>query len=224
MSGAIRQAFVEKLAEELTKNGATVKLVPMKGTDEVQQALIGKSLDLGIVMGGFTEENSQDLRELMPLYIEPLQLLVKENLYAEVSADFGKLRGKTINMDDQHTGTHALAWEVLRFADMIPDDLKVDQKLSFTPTFYNAEELKAVKDSDLPDALFVSAVVPSLSVQSLVKDHGYRIVQIPFGESFSLDRFRKFPASHNVNGTSLSVDKNYIYETSIPAFAYDVQP
>ena len=55
------------------------------------------------------------MRQVTPLVLEPLHLLVRPDL---VGPGLDKLRGRRLNLSTPGSGTRALAHETLRFAGM----------------------------------------------------------------------------------------------------------
>ena len=76
------------------------------------------TLDLALVQGGLSLERRTEARQVVPLHVEPLHLLVKGELHGEVSRQLAALRGKTVNVSQVGSGTYDLSLEVLRFAGL----------------------------------------------------------------------------------------------------------
>ena len=220
--GAVRKYFLEQLAIQGKKQNLDLRLVPTEGTDETLSVIDQNGADLGLIAGAIEDRESRRVLEITPLYMEPLQLLVREELYEPVLKDFGRLRGTSIAMDGQNTATSLLAAELLRFIGLT--DPATGQPRYQRVDLPQSQLLSRRGDSSLPDAIFQIAGVPSPVVRSLIVDNGYRLVPLPFGSSFNLDKFRDTEAPDPFAGATLRLDKSFVEEAVIPAFVYGVLP
>ena len=220
--GAVRKYFLEQLAIQGKKQNLDIRLVPTEGTDETLSVIDQNGADLGLIAGAIEDRESRRVLEITPLYMEPLQLLVREELYEPVLKDFGRLRGTSIAMDGQNTATSLLAAELLRFIGLT--DPATGQPRYQRVDLPQSQLLNRRGDSSLPDAIFQIAGVPSPVVRSLIVDNGYRLVPLPFGSSFNLDKFRDTEAPDPFAGATLRLDKSFVEEAVIPAFVYGVLP
>ena len=220
--GPVREAFLKAVAEEGKLRGIDYEVIPTLGTEETVRMIADGKLDFGLTVGGveMTRGIDPQVREVMPIYVEPLHLLVKNEIFKATSESIWNLKGHTVNLGGRFTGTHVVAWEVLRFAGLID----ARNLMQFTPSYIYEEELMTVTDRrKLPDAIFLLAGVPSPNVQKLV-DRGYRLLDLPFHEALTLDHFKNLASASAVAGTQTRLNKQFIYETSIPAFTYGIQP
>src|SRR5262249_17331638 len=122
-------------------------------------------------------------------------------------------------VDDPATGTHTLAVAVLAFAGLTAH---VESK----PGGYYAKELDlqtlmTANGSELPDAIFLCASLPSRVTTHLVTQHGYELVPLPFGEALALPSMGQQLAEQHGSHT---IDKGRTYPVTIPAFTYGVEP
>ena len=217
----VRRRFLEQMAARGRTHGLDIRLVPTDSTDTTLSLIDRNEIDLGLVAGALEDRASRHVLEVAPLYMEPLQLLVKNELYDKVSKDFGQLRGKTVGLDSESSSTNLLASELLRFIGLTDH---ATGKLQYTPAYFPQSRLPEAKDAaSLPDAIFQIAGVPSPALRRLITDMNYRLVALPFGSSFSLAEFRDTdgPAAETDN---LRLNKGVIEEYVIPAFAYQVLP
>ena len=220
----IRYAFLKAVVEEAKFRGIEYELIPTNGTEETVKMISDEKIDFGLTTGGIEVSKTihPHAREVMPLYVERLHLLVKNEVFAATSKNLWALKGHTVNLDGRFTGTHIVAWELLRFAGLID----TQNNMQFTPSYLAKEELLAAKDRRLlPDAIFYLGGVPSDTVQKIVSDFGYQLVGLPFQEAITLDHFKQLPpTSSEIDGTQSHLNKKFIYETSIPPFTYGIHP
>ena len=104
--------------------------------------------------GGSTSRPFPDIRRVAGLSVEPVHLLVRPGLHVEVTADLGKLRGRTINLSTStRAGIYWLGREILAFAGLDPDDYRAAS--------HSSESIVAERDpARLPDALFIATTPP----------------------------------------------------------------
>jgi TRAP-type uncharacterized transport system substrate-binding protein len=217
----VRKDFLDNVAAGGKKHNLDIRVVTTKGTDDTVNLIDRHELDLGLVVGAIEDRGAREIVEIMPLYLEPLQLLVKDELYEAVSKDFGQLRGKTIDLDSEESATRLVSDELLKFIGL---NDPVTGKPDYTPVFIPQMRLHDLTGSaEMPDAVFQLAGVPSPTIRSMIVDHDYRLVPLPFGNSFNLDRFHDLNPS-DAKGTSLRLDTTLVEEYVIPAFAYRVLP
>ncbi len=86
-----RGLFVEALAQETAS-----RLVASAGVRESLDAVEAGRVDVALVPGAIRFERWPHLREVAPLFVEPLHLLVKEELYEAVAKDLRMLRGRSL--------------------------------------------------------------------------------------------------------------------------------
>jgi hypothetical protein len=66
--------------------------------------------------------------------------------------------------------------------------------------------------------------IPSPMIRVLIADHGYRLVALPFGGAFNLGKFREAESPEPIDSVNLRLNKSFVEESVIPAFAYSVLP
>ena len=218
----VRARFLEQMALHGKQHNLDIQLVATGGTDQTLSLIDENGADLGLIAGVVEDRASRRVLELMPLYMEPLQLLVKTPLYEPVLNDFGALRGKSIDLDSESSATHLLATELLRFIGLTDP---VTGQPQYQPVHISQSELAArTHDRSLPDAIFQIGGVPSETIRKLIANNDYRLVPLPFGESFNLDKFREAEAPEPSTSSRLRLNKGWVEEAIIPAFAYSVLP
>jgi TRAP-type uncharacterized transport system substrate-binding protein len=221
--GLVRKRFLEHMAAEGRKNHLDIRLVPTQSTADTLRQVDDETteMEMGVISGAIEDTVPRTVLEIAPLYMEPLHLLVKADLYDRVSNDYGQLKGRSISMDATHSATSLLATELLRFTGLIDRDTGAPH---YTPvTLTQVQLLSETDGSRLPDAVFQLAGMPSPTIKHLISNFNYRLVPLPFGESFNLDRFRDTEAGPAA-GTHLRLNKMLVQEFVVPAFAYSVSP
>jgi hypothetical protein len=152
-----------------------------------------------------------------------MHLLVKKELYHEVSASLGALAGKTVDLEEAGSGTHALATAVLDFVGLQPRDR--DPVRGYVPLSLDRQQLLIERDSArLPDAVFLVSSLPSMTIRFLVTKHAYRLVPLPFAEALALESLANATADDDKPAYQASVVLGRIRSAIIPAFTYEVDP
>lgn len=218
----VRRRFLEQMAIHGRKHNLDIRLVATAGTDQTLTLIDRHEADLGLIAGVVEDRAARRVLEITPLYMEPLQLLVRTPLYESVLSDFGQLRGKSIDLDTEGSSTHLLAAELLRFIGLTDPVTKQPQ---YQPVHISQSELaKRVHDPSLPDAIFQIGGVPSETIRNVIANNDYRLVPLPFGESFNLDKFRDAETAAPPAHQQLRLNKGLVEEAVIPAFVYSVLP
>jgi TRAP-type uncharacterized transport system substrate-binding protein len=220
----LRHQIAERLAAVARGHELILRVAGTTGSREALDQLEAHSLDVALVQGGLDHALHPHVRQVAALHIEPLHLLVKPHLRAEVSPNLAALKGKTINLGPVGSGTHELARDVLRFAGLEPRD---DTGLGdYTVASLGYGELLAADLATLPDAIFTVSPLPSPVVRTLVGRQHYHLVELPFGEAFALDALsRRSSAAPNPDSVQTSsAAKLRVHLTSIPPFTYGIEP
>lgn len=213
-----RHQIAETLAAEARRNGQKVTVRETAGSEDALDRVDNRNLDVALIQGGLGLGGRENVRQVAALHIEPLHLLVKEELFGDASRNLAALKGRVVNLSETGSGTHTLATEVLRFAGLIRPTGEADVRV--TTLGYAA--LTAETDrARLPDAAFMVTSLPSPVARHLVTAHNYRVVPLDFGEAFSLDVLARLGAEP---AKGHRVEKSYVYDTVIPAYTYGVEP
>lgn len=218
----------QRVAEVLRREGAgfgirlTVKDVP--GSVEALDAVNDGRIDVALVQGGLDSKRWTNIRQVAALYVEPLQLVVRGELALEVEANLRALGGRTVNLGEPGSGSHALAREVLGFVGLRSGEGPAGDYLART---WSHAELQAIEVREqLPDAVMTVSALPTPVVRHLISKWGYRLVPLPFGEAFALEDLNREEEAARIDPVNLGavVDKVHLHETSIPAYTYGVEP
>ena len=116
----MRHQIARRLAAGAALRGVRIDLIETSGSEDALDRLNAGTLDLALVQGGLGLERRTEARQVVPLHVEPLHLLVKGEIHDEVSRHLAALRGKTVNVSQVGSGTYDLSLEVLRFAGLRP--------------------------------------------------------------------------------------------------------
>jgi hypothetical protein len=89
------------------------------------------------------------------------------------------LRGRSVNLGPKSGGERRVALRLSQFAGYA-------ENVDFVETNWTAEELLALPESRMPDAIFTISSAPSYLVEMLVRRSRYKVVEIPFPQSLAL--------------------------------------
>ncbi len=214
----LRHNLGESLASEALRRGVDLSLIPTAGSETALDRLDAGLIDLALIQGGLDPRGRKNVRQVAALHLEPLHLLVKRELVAEVRSSLEALRGRRINLGEVGSGTRSLASDVLSFAGLEAGQGYQAESLTYA-------ELEAHTQRDrLPDAVFTVSLLPSPVVRNLVAKHGFDLIPLPFGEALALDGNIRRDRAGPPNGPRHEIRRDQVDEASIPAFTYGVRP
>src|SRR5262245_15718901 len=154
-----RNRVAETLFPELALCGLNIENHYSRGSEESLDLVNSGEIDCAFVQGGLGVGNRPNVRLVAMMQIEPLHLLVKNELVDRITARLLALDGKTVNVDEPASGTHTLAVAVLAFAGLTPH---VEGKSGgYIAKEFDLQKLMIAKGPDLPDAIFLCASLPS---------------------------------------------------------------
>jgi TRAP-type uncharacterized transport system substrate-binding protein len=219
----MRHQLALRLKEDVKRQNLTLEILASAGSEQDLDRVNRREADLALVQGALTPAGRPNVREVAALHIEPMHLLVKKELYKEVSTSLTALRGKKVDVEEFGSGTHTLATAILEFAGLQPRDrdpasgyipLSLDRKLLFQ------EE----QSSHLPDAVFLLSTLPSPTATYLVNRHHYRLVALPFAEAFALRSLTEPVEGDEQQPAKGHIVMGRIQAVTIPAFTYGIEP
>jgi TRAP-type uncharacterized transport system substrate-binding protein len=214
-----RHRIAEELRKEALRQGISIDLRPTAGSEEALRALESGRVEVALVQGGLEMGDMPDIRQAAGLHAEPLHLLVKEEIHQGVTRNLAGLRGKVVNLGELGSGSYLLSGEVMAFSGLRPGADFVASHLGY------ADLERETERSRLPDAIFTVSTLPSPVVRHLVTKHGYRLVALPFFEAFTLGALDREPTPPRRSGeTATRIDRRHVYDSTIPAFVYEVEP
>jgi TRAP-type uncharacterized transport system substrate-binding protein len=213
-----RHRLAISLAGDLARRHITVEPVPSQGSEESLDMVNRREVDVALVQGALNPADRPNVRQVATLQVEPLHVLVKKELYRGASAGLAALRGRTVDLEEPGSGTHAFAVAVLEFVGLRPRDQ--DPTGGYVPVSLDRKRLLEEADTDrLPDAVFLVASMPSPIAAFLVSHHGYRLVPLPFADAFALGSLA-LPAGSEASPIVLG----RVQAVTIPPFTYGVEP
>ena len=115
-----RHRIGEALRREAIRRAIEIDLVATAGSAEALEAVQSGRVDVAFVQGGIDTTDRTGLRQVAAIHVEPLHLLVKEEIHHGVTRNLGGLRGKVVNLGERGSGTYLLAAEVMAFSGLLP--------------------------------------------------------------------------------------------------------
>jgi hypothetical protein len=122
VSGTTRTRVAQALASDAAALGVEVRVVETGGTRDALDRVNAGTVDLAIIPGAFPIERLPNVREVAPLYIEALHLLVKKELADTVADNLTTLHGRTVSLGPRDSTTAGMATAVLAFAQVATED------------------------------------------------------------------------------------------------------
>jgi TRAP-type uncharacterized transport system substrate-binding protein len=221
-AGTSRAWVAGELATAAAAHGLVLRVVEATDTDDELRQVEAGAIDLALVSGAYTTPQHQHVREVTPLYVEALHLLVRKELWPGVAlGGFDFLRGRRVAVGAAGSANAALARSALAFAGLQPrseagggdfDAIEVDAAEVWA-RFARGER------AALPDAIFVLATVPSLRAAPLLRDAEFALVPLPFAKAF---RLSWLGSDHT--GPDDPIDRNAVVDSVIPPYTYGVAP
>ncbi len=187
-----RHRIAEVLQRLAARRDVHLVIEPTSGSAEALARVQDGSLDVALVQGGLPA--GDDVREVAPLELEPLHLLVRD---PELD-DLLDLRGCTVDLSTEGSGTRALSLELLSLVHLEPGRDFEERTLTY-------DELVSKPADQLPDAIFHVSTMPSRVAEHLVRRRGYHLVPLPYAGAMRLRDIG-------------------ILDATIPAYAYGGSP
>jgi hypothetical protein len=218
-----RHRLAELLQGDVARQKLHLELHETAGSEQALDQVNNHTLDVALVQGGLLGEGRSNVRQVLPLHMEVMHLLVKNDLFDAAAKNLGALEGKTVSLSEVGSGTHSLATEILAFAGLRARG--PDYPKGYIPVELSRQELFAEKNQDrLPAAIMLISLVPSTTARFLVMQRGYRLAPLPFGEAFALECLAPSEPEPGERPSPSQVDKGHTYPVSIPAYACSVDP
>jgi TRAP-type uncharacterized transport system substrate-binding protein len=205
LAGRRNEIAESYLAPAAARYGLDIQIVETVGSEDSLNQVNSGAIDLALSGGGLSAVGRDSVREIMPLYVEPLHLLIRPDLAAIGDPTTGlasELRGQTISFDVVGTGTRTLVSPPsgllgalgLADGDFTEDPRSLDQLAD-----------PALDCSGLPGAIFLLGPLPHPGAANLVTRCHYHLHALPFADALHLTR-------------------NHIYAATIPAGTYRLDP
>ena len=180
-------AFGERYAQALRRNGITVELVRTEGSSDNLERLRRGEVDLGFVQGGTADigyDDEESIVSLGSLFVEPLWFFYREDAArrlnrnkSPVITNLAELEGWRVNVGTAGSGVPRLFNTLLEVNRVEPREI-VLSRLEQTPATV------AFLDGQL-DALVFASAPESLIVQMLLQTPGVRLLDFAQAEAYS---------------------------------------
>lgn len=221
--GTTRTLIARTLVHAIEARGGQAQLVAASEARSELAEVEAGTVDFALVSEAYPVGGLSHVREVTPLYMEALHLLVKSELTAQASPSVPALRGRRVDVGSAGSTTAGLATAVLAFAGMTPataagDDGYVPDGLALTAL---EARIAAGDRAALPDAILHLATLPSEIAIHLVSRFDYRLVPLPFAEAFRLNAV--LLGDGQTAGAS-GVERQHVADVVIPAFTYRREP
>ena len=224
-----RALLAERIAKESLRHGLHIELSsqPYGSLDAIELVDLPNPIDLALVPGGVARRDYANVRLVTALAPEPLQLLTRAELAPK---GVQGLKGQRVCLGPPTSSVYFLARDVLAFAGLhaavaghsgdyavetvSPQELRL--QLERMRGLTGSARDQAVRE--LPDAVFLLSLLPSVLARDLVTLAGYRLVALPFADAYCLDRIGSTEtAEARIDRASFSV-------LEIAPFTYSVEP
>jgi TRAP-type uncharacterized transport system substrate-binding protein len=189
------EAAANGLKLDIQSNSRSTEEANTRGSTEATiKRLDRHELDAAVIPAGLAIAG-ENVRQVAMLECETLHLFLKPELLAQGVAG---LRGRRVNLGPPGSGVGIIAKEILEFMGMkAGTDYQADA--------HSYIELLNLSPQMMPDAIFGLSPLPSPMGERLVRDYGYQLMELPFGEA-------------------LALRKPYLEDTCVPANTYGVHP
>lgn len=220
--GTTRALVGRALIAAATARGADARLAKTMDTEDELEQVETRAVDFALVSGVVGFGAHAHVREVAPLHLEALHLVVRADLAEAVGQRLGALRGRTVDLGPHGTPTALLAEAVMAFAGLTPGDgTAPDTFVTRHLDYADLDALMVAGGDARPDAFFHLAAVPAKVVLRALHAAPYRLVALPFAEAFRLNAIIAEPSSP---GSVTDIDRLSIADTVIPAFTYRMEP
>lgn len=168
-----RHLLTKVLQEELMPSGVTLNINPIPNSVDALERLNAGQLDLAFVPAG-TSGYYPNVVHVATIAPELLHVLVKPDI-----ASIAAIRGRTVNLGPRNSAERAVAEAVFEFSGL-------KENIDYIGVNYGNEQLLAMKRERLPDVIVITSYVPSFVADDMVKQRGYRMLEMPFPESLAV--------------------------------------
>jgi TRAP-type uncharacterized transport system substrate-binding protein len=217
--GTTRALVGRAIAAAVTARGGNAELVATEHATAAVDRVDDGSIDFALVPEAFPGDHRANIREVTPLYIEALHLLVKPELADAASQGLAALKGRTVNIGPPGSANAGLASSVLGFAGVEPGPGGYVPSDADVPTL--ARLIAARDRAALPDAVMHLATLPSEIAVHLIRDLDYALVALPFTDAFRLNALIASKPATDMPG---DVERRVVVDVVIPAFTYQTEP
>jgi len=221
--GTSRAVVARALAREVSALGTEVEIVGEASEQAELSDVDSGKIDFALVSGAFRVERFPHVRQVAPLYVEALHLLVKQELEGSIGVSLAGLRGRVIDVGPLGGATAGLAAAVFDFSEvpLAGDTASGGVVLrSHQPLALEALVLRGDPRA-MPDAIFHLGTVPSKVAQKLLDSGIYRLEPLPFADAIRMSALvRQDPK----DGLAAEIERSSVVDTVIPGFVYGTDP
>jgi TRAP-type uncharacterized transport system substrate-binding protein len=172
-----RKGLTDILCDEATQRDLDVKVQWAARSVEAIERVDRHELDAAVIPAGLAVPG-ENVRQVTLLDCEAVHLFVRPEIYGQGLAG---LRGKRIHLGAADTGARIITGEILQFLGMRPGEDYVDDSHAY-------DQLARLTPAAMPDAIFSLSPLPSPMGDRLAGQFGYRLLELPLGESLALRR------------------------------------
>lgn len=216
----MKDRLVRSVVAESQAHRLQIEHVAILDIGETIRRLEDHTLTFAVIPGGFDLTAHDELRQVAALNIEPLQLVVKEEIHAEIQQSLYNLKGRRVQLGTEtSTIAHLLGREILTLAGLnVGTETEAGDIIQVQPT------PNLVKEPDrerMPDAFFMVSGLPSPTIRELTLKRGYQLIPLPYSK---LLRMSAQADGENKAGTENSprLLKERVTEALIPASTYRI--
>jgi TRAP-type uncharacterized transport system substrate-binding protein len=219
-----RAVIARALAAELTAHGIETEVVDCESTRCELEHVQARKVDFAMVSGAIERTDYPEIREVAPLYVEALHLLVKSELAPRFAdGTLAALRGLRVDLGAPESATRWLSEDVLEFAEIPCTPARSSTTCGAEQV--GLERLVRLEEGErragLPDAIFHLATVPSKLAAELIRAQDYAVVPLPFARAFRLAGMLSDEAG---SPAAKRVGRRYTTAYELPAYLYGLSP
>ena len=200
-SGANYNLVTRYLRPAAARQHVELTLVQTEGSENGLDAVQQGRVQFALIDGGLSHVGREDVREVAPLYLTALHLLMRRDLYdtaIETHDLHAALRGKSVSLSTKGSGTHTFAMSLLARLGIATTEF------TEMPRSINDLTDKARKAAEIPDVVFTTSSLPSPAATRLVRDFGYRLYPLEFVDAVRLNDKAAYPVTIPSGTYSLS--------------------
>ncbi len=162
-----RHFFAKAVQGVGVKYGLAINVAPVDTNTQALELVNNGKLQAALVQGGLDRvyPNVQQVATLAP---EVVHLVVRPEIKSVAD-----LRGTVINVGEKRGASEYVTGRILSYSGY-------QEGIDYSTTNYSPDQLVQLPPGRLPDAAFVISTVPSFLVEFLVKERGYKMIEIPF--------------------------------------------
>jgi TRAP-type uncharacterized transport system substrate-binding protein len=182
-SGANYDLATHYLVPAAAAHNVDLTMVQSGGSEATLNDVQSGKAQVAIVDGGLSHVRRGDVREIAPIYLTALHLLMKKDIYdqLELSGDIhAAFLGKTVSISDVGSGTYTYSTIILNYLGVKPTDYVAKPE---SVAFLTNPQTPA---SAIPDIVFAASLLPSPVAARLVRDFNYRLYPLDFVDAFRL--------------------------------------